>query len=743
MLKRLSLLALAASFHSAANPALVGVDWIEDPVANPLCGGYYLSPQLPDARGEEIEARALETEYDGSDRIALKGDAQLWNNQIALEADEISLYRVSGDGDAIGNVAFRDPQFLVRGKTASLNLYSGRVELRDSEIVAHELHLYGQAEDVVRNGAGIIRVRNVDYSFCAPTDDAWQMGAGDIKLDFNSGRGYAKNVTLKIKKVPFVWLPIIGFPVDERRLTGFLWPKFSLESSDLYGSDYSLEAPFYWNIAPQTDALIVPTRIAHRGNMLQLQQRYLFANESQSTVNLGWLDDDAISGGKRRAITATWATETSSPWIASAYGAWADDADYETDIGGLAIPDDEQFPGLKVSTSYRQPSWSITSSLKSYTLADASTGQAARPYRELPRIVAQGRIDDSQRDQNWYAQFVNFERDNTLLSGTSADTGSRVNLRYTLAQPFRSSWGYLTPAIGADGIAYALSRDSGLDDAPSAAVPRASVDAGLFVERRFERLTHRIEPRLKYLRVAHVDQDVQPNFDTGSVGFSFTQLFSDRRFSGGDRIGDTEQVTAGLSNRWSDNASGDERYRFDLGQTFYLRDRTVGLSANSVDTTARSPLVGEARVNLNERWSLGSEATLDPRFGVDSGASSVKYRRDQHHLATFRVRWSDQAATSHEGSVLWGLNDRWRVAAGYGYNEETRHSERFAFGFEYESCCWRTAIVQSYDRPSSTGAGTHKLSLQFQLKGLGQIGRRAINNLRDNIEDYEPRPIRY
>ena len=301
----------------------------------------------------------------------------------------------------------------------------------------------------------------------------------------------------------------------------------------------------------------------------------------------------------------------------------------------------------------------------------------------------------------------------------------------------------MTPAVGADAVAYALQRDTGLDENPSVFVPRISLDSGLYIQKTFDELTHRIEPRVKYLHVAKADQDALPNFDTGTVGFSFTQLFSDRRFSGGDRIGDTDQVSLGLSNRWNDNGSGSERYRIDLGQTFYLRDREVGLTAGSIDTSDHSPLVGEARVHLSEHWSLGSEATFDARFGVDSGASSVKYRQDDDHLATFRVRWSDQKATSHEGSVLWGIADRWRLAAGYGYNEEVQQTERFAFGVEYESCCWRTALVQSYDRPTVTGVGTHKLALQFQLKGLGQVGQRAISNLRDNIEDYEPRPIRY
>lgn len=106
------------------------------------------------------------------------------------------------------------------------------------------------------------------------------------------------------------------------------------------------------------------------------------------------------------------------------------------------------------------------------------------------------------------------------------------------------------------------------------------------------------------------------------------------------------------------------------------------------------------------------------------------------------MRWQDRKATSHEASVVWGLNAKWRTAAGYVYNHETRASERFALGLEYESCCWRAALVKGYDRQED-GSGAHNVTLQVQLKGLGQIGRRAITTLRDSIEDYEPRPIRF
>ena len=726
----------------ADQQALIGVDWIADAQTNPLCGGFYLAPQLPESAGDAIEARAQETEYDGADRIVLQGDAQLWNNQVALEADEISLFRLSGDGDAIGNVALREPRFLIRGESASLNLYTGRVELKQSRVVAHEAHLYGEADSVIRDGAGIIRVRNVDYSFCAPNDDAWQMGAGYLKLDRESGRGYARNVMLKIKQVPFVWLPIIGFPVDGRRLTGFLWPTVKYEAQD-GDSDWTLETPFYWNIAPEQDLELVPRRVAFRGNMLDARHRYLFRDLSRAELSLGYMGRDSKTQQRRQGVVLKWTSAPAKPWISNVYAGYASDEDYQDDIAGLAAADDEQFPSLTAQTQFRSADRQITIQAKSYTVADKSSALSARPYKELPRVDAQGRwqpINDDAIKQTWRAQWVNFDRDNTALTGSAADLGHRVYLSSALSRDFRSPWGFIQPSVGIDGLAYQLDRTSGNEN-PNLIVPRASLDMGLALNKAYGRATHRVEPRLKYLRVGYQDQSDQPNFDTGTVAFSFTQLFADRRFSGSDRIGDTEQVTLGLSNRLLNNANGAELVRIDVGQTFYLQDRRVTLDGVA-DESNRSPLVGEARARIGQHWSIGSELTLNNRLGVATGASSLKYRQSDDHLATLRVRWKDQQATSHEASALWAWDHRWRIAGGYVYNVEQAASERYAFGVEYESCCWRTALVKGYDRDSE-GQGTHSLRLQFQLKGLGQIGGRAVNTLRDSIEDYEPRPISY
>jgi len=61
-----------------------------------------------------------------------------------------------------------------------------------------------------------------------------------------------------------LYSPYMSFPIDNRRLTGFLAPTFGHTQR----SGFSLTTPFYWNIAPNYDATVRPRYLASRGVML-------------------------------------------------------------------------------------------------------------------------------------------------------------------------------------------------------------------------------------------------------------------------------------------------------------------------------------------------------------------------------------------------------------------------------------------------------------------------------------------
>src|SRR5690606_39136165 len=102
---------------------------------------------------------------------------------------------------------------------------------------------------------------------------------------------------------------------------------------------------------------------------------------------------------------------------------------------------------------------------------------------------------------------------------------------------------FLTPSLSLHASTYSLSnRPAGSPDSFTRVLPTLSIDGGLIFERSASFLgkpmTQTLEPRLYYVYTPYKNQSVLPSFDTALADFSFSQLFSENRFSGEDRISD-------------------------------------------------------------------------------------------------------------------------------------------------------------------------------------------------------------
>ena len=122
---------------------------------------------------------------------------------------------------------------------------------------------------------------------------------------------------------------------------------------------------------------------------------------------------------------------------------------------------------------------------------------------------------------------------------------------------------------------------------PQVTVPIASLDAGLVFEREARILDtdviQTLEPRAFYVYIPFRRQDQTPVFDTAIDDFNFTQLFSENRYLGSDRVGDANQLTLALTSRFLDPGTGAERLRLAVGERFYFADQLRDVSASGFD----------------------------------------------------------------------------------------------------------------------------------------------------------------
>jgi LPS-assembly protein len=600
------------------------------------------------------------------------------------------------------------------------------------------------------------------------------MASSNIAIDPQTGIATAKHVRIKVKDVPIIYLPWIRYPVDGRRASGLLFPEISF--SDENGLDYA--QPIYLNLAPNYDATITPRYIQERGEMLELELRHL-SRVTETTLGGAWLGDDDGGDVKVDPITQMKPLQGEDRWVANVvhrggigerWGSAIDytkvsDEDYFRDIGNATLEVRsqsylKQFAGLDYRTSH----WGLGISATEYQNLINNTDEQ---YQQLPRIHANGeyRIQAGAQDilVKLNNQFTVFDHNDK-----NRVTGDRLRSDYAVTLDKQWLWGYFRPTLKLKHLSYDLDDPlaPGGDDSPSATVPVGIIDTGLFFERTsslFGNHTQTLEPRIYYLHAKSKDQSDNPDFDSDELTFSYQQLFRDERFSGGDRISDAEQVTVALTTRLIDANTGIERLHASIGQIFYLDDREVALNYLAPNQELRrndSDLAAEFGAKLTKRWRFQSDILYnDDSDRVNKGSFSLRYRGNNkaRFNASYRYTREDPRFVGGEEfdadieqadlSAYLPISRRWSLMARWNQDiTNSRELEVFG-GIEYNSCCWRAAIIARHwlDRDDDLLIPEEELEyddgifLQIQLKGLAGTGGTLDSILSDGIYGYEPR----
>lgn len=661
------------------------IDWVpreqltEEQLAeiSPYCGGAYIEPLRPGMDDETpvdespTFLSAKVSRYDQQQQIAmLAGDVVMRQASKQAEADEAYLYQLENRAELVGNVKLRDNGALILGDRAEVELDSGAAKIEDANYVMHQSGARGGARYAKREESAIIRLKDGTYTRCAPGSNTWQLRGNNIKLDPNTGFGTATNVTLRVKDVPVFYTPYIYFPIDDRRLSGFLAPSFSTSGS----RGTTLLTPYYFNLAPNYDATLYPQYMSKRGLMLEGEFRYLGKN-SQTTVGGSWLNDKEDErkqqtdykdtrwlfnlkheyGFNQRLLGEVDYTDISDPYF------------FDDLSSALPNVESKSFVDQKGSLTWRGDSFTARLGAHAYKRANITD---LAPYDKMPQLTLTGVVpaEPAGLRMAYDAELVRFERslkDKTYsdkdgkteinfdknVYGITRAEGNRLYLAPEISLPINWSWGYATPKVKLTYTKYDLDIDSQgrrqmADNSQrfrkdqSRTLPIYSLDTGMYFDRNtslFGSNSHQtLEPRLFYLYVPYEKQDDIPVFDTSESTFNYNTMFRDNRFTGRDRIGDENRISLGLTSRWIDD-KGLERQRISIGQAFYLRDRKVQMPGIDwrTDKEARntqSPYALEYMLRLTDNWRFTSDFVWDKNTHSTRSGSAMFHYQDQNDL---------------------------------------------------------------------------------------------------------------
>jgi LPS-assembly protein len=527
--------------------------------------------------------------------------------------------------------------------------------------------------------------------------------------------GYGKGAKFRFKGVPLLYFPWFTFPIDDRRKTGFLMPGIGNNSD----TGLELSAPFYWNIAPNQDAVIEPRWFSNRGFMLTGQYRFL-TRRSNGQLDFDYMPDDRETGEERYYTQFRHLATPAARWKTELVYERVSDNRYFQDYGTSLRQTARQF--LRSSATVRGVGryWDLELMADDFQVIDENVPPDSEPYRRVPRLAfwMDQPLAGSPLTFGLDAELVYFDRDVGAVGG-------RVDLYPRLYWDQYNRWGFIKPSVGYRYRGYDLDYDGAPgDESPSVGTTIASLDAGLV----FDRFTadggyQTLEPRLFYLYVPYEEQDRLPLFDTGEFTFGFSQLFNHNRFAGGDRQGDANQLSLAISTRKFASADGSEKWSLGIGQIFYFQDRRVQLDGLPPETADLSPFLGEFTWYFSPRLSTVASIQWDwDRSELDLGSFGLRYSGANGEQIAFDYRYRNEEVDQFDFRIFWPISERWRILSRVNYSFADDDLLEFQGGVEYESCCWAVrTVVRRYlkDRDGDYRDGIY---LEMNLKGLARVG---------------------
>ncbi|NDU85001.1 MAG: LPS-assembly protein LptD, partial [Ferrovum sp.] len=636
----------------------------------------------------------------------------------------------------------------------------------------------GDAKEMDFTAADQETLLDTDFSTCQANRD-WFIHTPNLGLNHTLQEGDAKDATLNFKGYPILYSPDLTFPLDNQRRSGFLSP--IIGSASTTGQDVAV--PYYINLAPNIDDTVTPRYMSLRGLQLGNELRYL---EPGMVGNLSgeYLPHDAQLGTNRWFESWTH-QQTLAPGLSfSANMQSVSDPNYMNDLNTLLGPQGLIYLPRSLNLSYSGiQNWQFgVNSLNYQPLYGAPP-----TYRIDPQLTVHGAaMDWHGLNLDLGSQYTNFISPGpNTLAGTVVSNGITYNGNYqsivsgtrlhaypTVSLPLRNNYGFVTLKTGLDLTQYNLGQfNTAPQNVYNRSLPITSLDSGLYFDRNFSfggrDYQQTLEPRLYYVYIPYRNQNQLPVFDTGLADFNASTIFTENQFDGIDRINNSNQLTAAVSSRLINPATGGEMVRTLLGERIYFTPNQVLLPGQTPPISSTSDILAALTAAITERWNFDSYFN----FGAQSHRTqqmattltytpaagkvfNLGYRIDTplQGMPTTVINAFGQATTYIPGvtgpipindltsvkqwdvSSQWPINSRLSFLGRLAYSTLDNQVLEALTGVEYNAGCWTMRIISSR-YPVSPIQTTTAFYVQLELGPLG-LGPNPLDTLRYNIPGY-------
>ena len=726
----------------------------------------------------------------------LKGRAQMRRNGAVLKADEITYNPDTDIADLLGNAELSKGNTIFKGPKGQFRVDAREGSMDTPAYEIRDTRGSGVAKKLTIENSDIFVFDKATYTTCTPENMDWYFTASTLEIDNEQKEMVGTHGVMRFFDVPIAYLPYFTAPTGGQRRSGLLAPVVGYSKNN--GLD--ITQPYYVNIAPNRDLLLLPREMNHRGFMLGASYRFL--DREYSGVATGeYLPYDKQTGTNRwkydwqqRQVFLGGVGPGGAPlpgsWSGYANMSRVSDSLYPTDfsqsIAGQVTSQFRQELGTTKQLTGELSNWTVGAKAASFqTLQPDPNNLVQAPYNVLPNITAayNSQLSPVVSDASGkylalptgpkttfltdYTRFAYALGSNFNAPPPGAYTqADRTVLKGALALPQITPGYYITPTVSFQSNTYnATPYVSGsVPNAQGFTIPTFSLDSGLAFEREASELKGffgrdmllTMEPRAFYAFTPYQSQANTPVFDTADAGFGVSQIFTANTFIGNDRVADTNAATLGLTSRMIEAYSGAERANVTLAQKQQFTGQKVGLNGNIANPTTYSDTLGSASVRLLGNFSadmFGQYNTQLNRFVQTTVGGSWRPTPGRSLNFGYRNVWSppiqassqnNQTATpsatttdQYNISGQWPVTREVSVLGRWGYDALTTRTLNTLVGLEWTRDCWTFRGAYSQALNTST-ITTTQILFQIEFRGFASAGSNPVDIMKLNVPGYMP-----
>lgn len=729
--------------------------------------------------------------------MRLKGRAQIRRNGAVIKADEIKydpdtdVANLSGNTEfSKGNASFKGPKARFRVDAREGEMETPNYELRDNRAS-------GYAKKLTIETSDIFVFDKATYTTCTPENLDWYFTASTLEIDNEQKEMVGTHGVMRFFDVPIAYVPYFTAPTANQRRSGILAPVVGYNSNN--GID--ITQPYYVNIAPNRDLLLIPRVMGERG--VQLGAKYQFLDQ-QYAGSLGgdYLPYDRKTGTDRWRydwqqrqnfsgdLLGMGGIPIAGAWTGYANMARVSDNLYPTDfsqsIAGAVTSQFRQEVGTTKNLTGSLSNWTVGArALTFQTLQPDPTVTVQSPYNILPNITAayNNRLTPAVADASGKyitlpsGPATTFSTDFTRfaynIGGNLAATApgaysqaDRTVIKGAMALPQITPGYFITPKVSFQSNTYNATpyNPAGAPAAQGFTIPTFSLDSGLAFERGAAELKGffgrdmllTMEPRAFYVYTPFQSQAQTPLFDTADAGFGVTQIFSENTFIGNDRVADNNKLTGGLTSRMIEANTGAERANITLAQRQAFTGQKVGLNGTIANPTTYSDTLGSASVRLLGNFSadmFGQYNTQLNRLVQTTVGGSWRPTPGRSLNFGYRNVWTPPTQASVQNnqpyvpaatttdqyniSGQWPLTREVSVLGRWGYDALTTKTLNTLVALEWMRDCW--TLRGAYSQMLNTSQiTTTQVLFQIEFRGFGSAGSNPVDIMKFNVPGYMP-----